>query len=259
MGSRKRVTDCAINMPPIKVYYLVASGKLARFPAGFLDRETCKEILRHLVLNDLKMSREEICANINQSFLQQYYAGGFRKKFDNNIAKLITYCFPEMDIRPWELGKVEFFYWHNTTNQKNFVTWIAQKEKLDLNSLSDVQKINVHLIAKYHGSKARVAAGGTFELINAATGGKFQEWEILKVDNWTEDKAKKAIKWLIEEKLEWTEDEQIYNGLTAAIFRANHLGGLLKLLCNNSPLAAINIAYPGRFVSLKHSPKHQVS
>lgn len=239
------------GLTDIEVYLAVRDGSLKRFPCGFLSKSTCKKILRWLCLDELKMTRQEIC-NLKQSFLFSNSLAGFRKIFNYNMISIIQYSFPELDIKCWETAKVPDRFWNDKENQREFIEWMAKKENIDLTRLEDVSKITSSMLSQYGASKARIVAGGTFELISSATVNRFQEWEILKIDIWTEEKAITAIKWLIEEKLKWS-DEQVKAQLTASVFRKNHLGGLLKNYCGNSPIKAINIAYPEKFKSLKYS------
>lgn len=248
---KKRNTIDTLNLSEVEVYLLVRSGKITRFPNGFLDKSTCKEILRWLCLDYYHMNRESIC-RIDSSFLFCNFLSSFRKVFGNNMYHLICYTFPELNIKEWETLKVQNNFWHDKGHQKEFVEWIAEKEQLDLKNIDDVSKITAEMIAHYGGSKARKIAGGTYELVSTATGSRFQEWELFKMDIWTEEKAVKAVKWLIEDKLKWS-DEQVKSSLTASVFYRNDLGGMLKHYCGNSPIKALEIAYPGKFTSLKHS------
>lgn len=249
MNSKKTIDTT--NLSDVAVYLLVINGTLSRFPNGFLNKDSCKRILRWLCLDNYHMTREEIC-NLRQEFLFQNSISGFRKIFGYNMFVIIHYSFPELDIKHWETAKVPDNFWKDQKNQKDFIEWMAKKENLNLNKLEDVSKITADMIDKYGASKARRVAGGTFELISSATGNKFQEWEILKMDVWNEEKAIKAVKWLIEEKLKWS-DKQVQAQLTASVFQKNHLSGLLKNYCNNSPIKALNLAYPNKFKSLKYS------
>ncbi len=246
----KRAIDLS-NFSDLEIYLLIRNGSLDRFPIDFLNKDTCKVILRWLCLNHYHLTRKEIC-HLNQTFLFKNFIGGFRKIFSYNMFSLIQYSFEDLDIKRWETAKVPNGFWKDRQNQKEFIEWLAKKENLDLTSLKDVSKISAEMINRYGASKARRTAGGVYSLITSATGDRFQEWEILKLDVWTEEKAIKAVKWLVEEKLKWS-DEQVYENLTASVFQENHLGGLLERYCNNSPIKAINLAYPGKFKSLKHS------
>lgn len=236
---------------PIEVYNLLLSGKLKKFPNNYLDQEACKEIMRYVLLDTLKMSRQDICDNVNYVFLQQYKLGYFRKLFDCKIHQLVNYCFPEMEIYPWELKAVPNNFWKDENNRKEFLLWLAKKEGLDLTKRKDAAKITRDILYKYGGYKAAIYSGGIYPLICLVTGNSIKEWELEKMSVWTKEKAIEAIKWLIEEKLQWSYDE-VYNNLTANVFRKYNLDGLLNCYCNHSPLKALQLAYPGKYTSLAH-------
>jgi len=237
------------NIAPIEMYELIQDGKISRFPDGYLDKRSSKEILRHITLTKLHMTRKDICEKIDLPFLRKHHISTFRKFWDSQIHQMISYCFPEFKIMPWELKRVPNTFWKNETNRLAFLNWMAKKENLDLTKLEDVRKIKATMVQKHGGIRALRNSGGLYSLICLATGNSIMEWELDKVNVWTEEKVIRAIKWLIEEKLKWN-DEQIYNNLTTKIFEENSLDGLIDLF-SNSPIKALNAAYPGRFQTLK--------
>ena len=87
-----------------------------------------------------------------------------------------------------------------------------------------------------------------YEAINSAYPGKYKPWQFEYVPNsyWTLEKGIEATKWLIEEKLKWT-DEEVAEKLTQKSFFENGLSGMLELVFNSSPYEAINGAYPGKY------------
>ena len=88
-----------------------------------------------------------------------------------------------------------------------------------------------------------------YEAINGAYPGKYKPWQLTRVPNsyWTLEKGIEATKWLIEEKLKWT-DEEVAEKLRRKTFLDNKLSGMLVQVFNNSPYEAINSAYPGKYV-----------
>lgn len=60
------------------------------------------------------------------------------------------------------------------------------------------------------------------------------------------ENAKKCIKYLIEDKLKFT-DEEIKNSISIIFYARFKLAGMLRMCFNNSPYSAINIIYPNRF------------
>lgn len=239
-------------MKPIDVWNLVRSNKLSTFPPRYLDKENCKILVRHLYLNELKLSRDEILKT-NLRFLSKYQLGGIKIHLGGKMFDILSFCFPELEIECWELNNVAPNFWKSRKNRTDFVKWIAKKENLNLSKLEDIKKISIKVINKYGGSKAIKEAGGLFELIYPAVPKKLElkEWQLIKVGIWNEEKAITAIKWLIEDKLKWS-DEQVYEKLSTSVFYQNNLGGLLKRFCHHSPLEAINLAYPEKYSSLKN-------
>ncbi|MCD3301036.1 hypothetical protein [Clostridium botulinum] len=63
---------------------------------------------------------------------------------------------------------------------------------------------------------------------------------------WKIDTGKQAVKWMLEEKLQWT-DEGIKKNYGYNIFRKFNLNGMLNYVFNCSPFKAINSAYPNKF------------
>ena len=251
MKSKAKKIDTTF-LTPLEVYSLVVSGDLKKFPNGYITKESMKEILRQVILEKLHMSREEICHTISYPYLRKYKLGGTRRAFNSSIFSLITYCFPEFDINYWELNKVENGFWEKEENRKDFMTWLAEKEGICLDSIPDLTKIDAKLIQKYGGSKAIKYGGGVYELIKLVAEVDVKEWQVIKMPVWTEEKVRNAVKWLVEERLKWTK-EQVVDGISATVFYDNDLGGMLKRYCNHSPLRALQIAYPGEYTKVRNS------
>ena len=101
---------------------------------------------------------------------------------------------------------------------------------------------------KLGGMLAKVFDGSTYAAINNAYPEKYKPWQFEHAPNsyWTKERAVEATIWLIEEKLKWSE-EDVVKKLSKKIFYDNGLGGMLKAVFVNSPYAAINNAYPGKY------------
>lgn len=232
------------KMRPIDVYNLVATGELKKFPNNYLDKENIKEIVRYMILGVYGYSREDVLQKIDHKFFQDIYLGGARKFFETKDYLLISYCFPEWDIKPWEYNKsVSNNFWLDKENQKAFVIWIAEKEGFELIDKDSFKKITAQVINKYGGSKAMKHAGGTYNLLNSVYPNRYKEWEITKVASWNKEKAISAIKWLIEERLKLNK-EDVCN-LKVKDFEDNDLDGMLQKYCHHSIMYALNLAYPG--------------
>lgn len=239
------------KLTPVEVYNHVLKGTLLTFPNGYVTPENMKPIIREVILNRNKLTREEICDKVNTTYLREYNLGGAIKAFRTKIYELISYCFPEFDIKPWELTKLNNGFWKEEKNRKDFMLWLAEKESIDLESIDSLKRIDARLVQKYGGSKPLQYGGGLYNLILLIAKVDVKEWQVIKMRVWTEEKAKEAVKWLIEEQLNWSYDE-VVEKISARVFYKHNLGGLLLKYCNHSPLKALQIAYPGVYTKVKN-------
>lgn len=243
--TKSKKTDY-FNIPPLMMYEMVLNKDLGKFPDGYLDKDTCKIILRHIVLDTLHMSRKQICQKVALPFLREHHISSFRRQWDCKIHLMIEYCFPEFEIRPWELTRVGNEFWKSSENQRDYLIWLIQKYNLDVNNPYDMKKITAQFVIKNGGKRALTAAGGIFPLLTLVTGDMYQEWEISKTFKWNDESAKNALKWMFEQRLGWNLD-QIAKKLTAQTFKDNRLGGMFKNYLNNSKIVALNLVYPNKF------------
>lgn len=243
--TRKYVKRNYAEMHPLEVYSLVRTGELKKFPNNYLDKETIKEIVRHVFLMELHLTREDIVNKVDHEFMMQYYMGGFRKIFDNKEVSLIKYCFPEMDIKSWEFCKVEPKYWKNKENQKEFVLWVMEKENIDPSSKEDLRRLTARTLINYGGSRLFKEEPDFYTILSVVIGSQFKEWEIMKVRVWKKEKIIAAVKWLVEEKLQYTLEQACT--LKVSDFKRYNLDGMLQKGCNHSILYALNLAYDNKF------------
>ena len=240
------------KLSPIEVYGYVEAGVISRFPNNYITKENMRKIIREVILNRLKLTREDICEKVNYTFLRKYYLGGSKIAFNSNVYNLITYCFPEFDIKYWELNKVENGFWEKEDNRREYMLWLAKKENIDTKSIDDLKRINARLINSNFGSKALKFGGGVYQLVLLIAEVDIKEWQLIKISCWDEEKVKDAVKWMIEEKLKWTH-EDVVNNISAKVFYDNDLGGLLSKFCYHSPIKALKIAYPGEYTKVRKS------
>ena len=113
-----------------------------------------------------------------------------------------------------------------------------------------IEKITVDFFRnhKLWGMLNSLFDGSPFEAIDTAYPGRFKPWNFRCTPQsyWDIEKAIKATKWLIEEKLKLTDDE-LKEKLSVELFIENNLIGMLCICFDNSPFKAIDAAYPGRF------------
>jgi len=246
MKKRKYVKRDYASMTPMMVYDLVRTGELKKFPNNYLDKETIKEIVRHVFLEELNFTREKIIEKVNHKYLMELNMGGFRKFFDMKDHKLISFCFPEMDIKAWEFCKVEPQFWENKENQKEFLLWVMEKENLNPDSKEDLRKITARLVIKHGGAHILKQEPDFYTILSVVVEDRFKEWEIMKVRVWKEEKVKAAVIWLVEEKMGYTLEEACT--LKVSDFKRYNLDGMLQKAFNHSIIDALNFTYNDCFV-----------
>lgn len=235
-----------LGLAPVEMYSLLLQGELKTFPNNYLDKESIKIMVRHLILTLHNYNREDVLTKVNHAFLQDNCLGGAKKFFGKCDIEMLIYCFPEWDLKAWEFPKTPQNFWKSRENQKDFILWVAKKENINLCTKADYRKINVEVILKYGGSKAMRHAGSLFDLLNTVAENKYKKWEITIVSPWREDELIPAIKWLIEEKLSLSPEQACH--LTRQDFVDNNLDGLLCHVGNRSILKVLDLAYPGMYV-----------
>lgn len=228
-------------MDPIEVYALVCKGKLKKFPNNYLDKEVIKVISRHVILDIDNFTKEDICKKINRAYLSKNCMGGFVKKFNQDVLEYINYCFPEFNIKGWELTKVAPKFWEDKQNQKEFMLYLFNELNINPESKEDLRRLTARDIIKYGGSNALKKVDSYFELIKTVTNDRFKEWEVTKIKVWNKDKAILAVKWLVEERLNVGTSGAC--NLSVRDFSENNLDGMLQKVFKHSILEALNATY----------------
>ena len=244
---RRKVKIDLFGLSSIDIYTCLLRGEIAKFPNNFVTRDNMKEIIRYVILTEKKLSRKEICDKISFDYLAQYKLKGSRHAFDYSIFELVKYCFPELDIKNWELKKVSNNFWKEEKNIIEYMNWLVEKEKIDTTKISDLKKIDANLIDKNFGRKARQYSNGIYNLILIVSKIDVKEWQVMNVSKWDDIKAAQAIKWLVEEKLKWS-DNDIAQKMNVKVFEENDLGGLIKNYFRHNVINALNLTYPGKFI-----------
>lgn len=126
------------------MYEAVLNNELSRFPLSTWDHSDSKDTLikltRYLVLDKFKWNRNQFCENFCLTIIAKYKLnGGFGKLYQRNIYPYITDCFPEWEIKEWELKKsrVPVNFW-DEDNAISACKWLIE-EKLKW-SLDEVSK-----------------------------------------------------------------------------------------------------------------------
>lgn len=238
-----------LNSNCIDIYKLVLNNELNRFPQRFwqdISEQELRELLIYFFEKKLKWTITDIKENINNTIFAKYkLATMFSHIFNGSPFAVINFTYPNK-IKEWELTCCPMNYW-TFENCINVTEYLIEKdnwtdEDLKTRPISDLlNKYNVITIYnKFNGSP--------YALINAVYPNKFKPWELLYTPKnyWNLDTGKEAVKWLLEEKLKWT-DNTILKNYSYQLFKDYKLVAMLNLVFDCSPFKAISETYPGRF------------
>ena len=131
---------------------------------------------------------------------------------------------------------------------KEATIWLIE-EKLKWSDDDIKEKLSANIFEKNSlgGMLAILFNDNSYFAIENAYPGKFKPWELSGTPKyfWNLKTASDATRWLIEEKLKWSDDD-IKEKLSANTFIKNSLTSIISLF-NGSPYLAIENAYPGKF------------
>lgn len=247
----KKKIDLRI-LDPVEIYKLVLTGKIKRFPGGVFSEPDSIEfaipIIRFLIEDILNWSEDDIKNNLSQSIFKEYHLKGMLARvFNDSPFQAINTVYPDK-FKPWEFIRAPQNYW-TLENSINAIKWLIE-DKLKWTDEDIKEKLNVQIFREYR-LKSMLALtfnSSPYQAINTVYPNQFRAWELIQVPEnyWTVENAIQAVKWLIEDKLKWT-DEEIKEKFCGSIFNKYKLNGLLASVFNNSPYQAFNMAYPNKF------------
>lgn len=242
----------------IEIYELVRSGKLKKFPMYFWEcdesNEYAPKLTRYLIENILAWSDEDIKKKIRKNTFRENSLGGLICiKYNDSAFAAITSAYPEKNFHPWDFVNTPNDYWQGEKGKENAIAatrWLIE-EKLKWSEKEIIEKLNQQVFSQNNliGMLKRAFSCNLFEAIEATYPGKFKKWQIgdhVKNNHWNKDEGIIAVKWLIEDKLKWN-DQDIKKNYSKQIYKDNNLYGMIQSCFNASPFEAINSAYPNCF------------
>ncbi len=222
--------------------------QFANVPNSYWTKETAAEATMWLIEEKLKWSEEELLKKLGKkTFYDNGLKGMLSNVFDGSPYAAINNAYPDK-YKPWQFAKVPLSYWTKETAAEA-TRWLIE-EKLKWSEEDVLKKLRQKTFHDnmLSGMLMRIFKDSPYLAMNATYPGKYKPWQFAYVPNsyWTKESAIKATKWLIEEKLKWSEEE-LFKGLSIKIFRKYGLSGMINHVYNNSPYSAINSAYPDKY------------
>ena len=144
----------------------------------------------------------------------------------------------------------QFWTGADADNNLKIVVRYLIEEKLKLTDEELKAQWGFSLLKKYklYGMTKTMFDNSSIAVINAVYPGKFKIWELKKVSNgyWTRESAIEALKWLIEEELQLT-DEELINFWSLKELKKYHLDKPIDQVFSTNLYEAIDAVYPGKF------------
>ncbi len=222
--------------------------QFANVPNSYWTKETAAEATIWLIEEKLKWSEEELLKKLST---KTFYDNGLRGMLDSVLNSspyaAIDNAYPGK-YKPWQFANVPNSYWTKETAAEATIWLIEEKLKWSEDTLLENLSARIFIENGLRGMLNSVFANSPYAVINNAYPGKYKPWQFAYVPNsyWTEETAIKATKWLIEEKLKWSEEE-LFKGLSIKVFIKYGLSGMILQVYNDSPYSAINSAYPDKY------------
>jgi hypothetical protein len=234
---------------PYKAISLLYPGRFREWEVtnigkGFWNREKAIEATRWLFDEKLKWSEAEVIERItSQTFADNDFNGMLRTCFDGSPYKVVEALYPGK----YEKRDMKFLpngYWTKENAIKEIRDLFDNRLKWSHNDIA--QKLNSSTLTK-KGYYAKVFNSSAVAAVNAAYPGEFKEWEFknFKRIEWTKEKLIEAVKWLIESRLKWSEEE-VKKKIAGSVFIENDLYRVIELY-NFNPFKAVMEAYPGKY------------
>ena len=221
--------------------------QFANVPLSYWTKETAAEATKWFIEEKLKWTggRQELKAII---FKKNGLSGMINTLFNGSLYEAMNNAYPGK-YKPWQFAYVPNSYWTKETGIKATKQLIEEKLKWSEEEL--FKRLSIKVFGKYDlsGMIHHVYNYSSYSAINSAYPDKYKPWQFEHVPKsyWTKERAVEATIWLIEEKLKWSEEE-LLKKLSTKTFYDNGLRGMLTQVFVNSPYAAINNAYPGKYV-----------
>ncbi|MBQ3421932.1 MAG: DUF4046 domain-containing protein [Romboutsia sp.] len=216
--------------------------------AYWKSEENRMSAIKWLFEEALAWTDDEIKEKFDANIIIEHNLFGLLKNHYNGSPYEFLNAYAPGKFLPWELKQTSKRFWNIKENRIKAVKWLIDKENINDSNIFSLwtrdlfSKHSLSSLIIYH-------KGNTFSIIDEVFPNKFKNWEITVVPPgyWSiKEHRVEAIKWLIEDKLKWS-DEEIYLNMESDIFRDYKLSGLLQNYYNCNVYRALEEAYPGRF------------
>lgn len=215
---------------------------------GYWNKDTATQSIKWLFEEKLKWNDNQIKENLSQeTFISNGLNGMMQQVFKGSPYDAFNYAYPNR-FKPWEFKYVPTNYWNDSTCREAIIHTLEVKLNWSFDDIRENYQASTLINHGLGGMLTSYFGCSSWEAINTAYPNMFYPWEFKQVPKhfWNDETCNQAIKWLIEKKLKWTEDD-IKEKLTCNTFKEYGLSGMLSIYFDYSPHQAINHAYPNKF------------
>jgi len=246
------------NLDDIEIYELLLQGIIPNFPSGFWVSRSTEEakgvaikLLKYLIDERLNFNKEDVKRELSKVFLTKYKLHTASKLFGRSPIRYIVSTYPESQYKPWQFKKnrVPQSYW---AQEKNRVSALKYVFEVELQwSMDDIKKkLNWEIIKEHRLFTLISYYPSIHHICNVLYPSTIRPWELKHSEVpdyfWHDiNNRKKAVKWLVKEKLKLTR-KQAPSGLKKEHFSQYGLTGLLSHQYNSSVKKAINEVFPSK-------------
>ncbi len=216
-----------------------------------------KREVKLLIEEKLNWSHEDVCNYLCEKTFKEAGLAGMIKRFNGSTYKVLNIVYPNQ-YKPWELKSIPKGYWTIET-AIDAIKWLIE-EKLNWSHEDVKNKLTKEIFKKYklYSMLNSIFDGSIYMVLNATYPDEYKRWEIKPIPKsyWTRETEIEAIKWLIEEKLNWSH-EDVRKQLSTETFKQYGLYSMLYNMFNGSIYMALNLAYPNEYKpwELKVTPR----
>ncbi|MBE5821424.1 MAG: hypothetical protein E7311_02410 [Clostridiales bacterium] len=243
MKKRNKKIDYSI-LTDIDIWKLVKANRISRFPANFWNKDSFKNIFRYICLELYKFSKEDICNIRLKFFLKEECLITGIDIFNKSSFELLSYCFPELEIKEWELILVPKDFWNEDTI-KRAINWLSEKEGLckreDL-----INNFSTNLLKKNKLATLTSRYSLQYLLNLCFPEYDIKKWELRKIDKWSDELCHEAINWFLKkENLNTRKD--ICERFSGNLLEKNGLSGMLSIKFGYSSIKVLEFEFPGEY------------
>ncbi len=208
-----------------------------------------REALDWLMTTRLGCSRGDLPNMLTSDVVKEVGLGALLEKFGGSVYRLVQAAYPGI-FMPWQFPEEESLIWFR--EDRNEIAQAAVRWLVDTQLKITPDQIPARIGLKdFHGAGLSKLLDlfnqNLFQVVDNAFPERFKPWEFAEQgDLWRNtnalETARKAVSWLIQERLQW-EPTAAISQLTRRHFLQHGLGFMLGTLFNHSPLYALENAF----------------